>query len=95
MKITHDEVRYVADLARLDLDEAAVEKFSGQIGEILQYIDKLNEVDTAGVDPTSHAIFLTNAFREDEPGKPLDTDRALANAPEQENGCFVVPKILP
>jgi aspartyl-tRNA(Asn)/glutamyl-tRNA(Gln) amidotransferase subunit C len=95
MKITHDEVRYVADLARLDLDETAVGRFAGQIGEILQYIDKLNEVDTQGVDSTSHAIFLTNAFREDELLDPLDPDRALANAPEQEDGCFVVPKIIP
>ncbi len=94
MKITHDEVRYVADLARLDLDEAALEKFAGQVGEILEYIDKLNEVDTEGVDPTSHAIFLTNAFRDDEPAGQLATDRALANAPEQEDGCFVVPKII-
>ncbi len=95
MKITNDEVRYVADLARLDLDKAAVEKFAGQIDEILQYIDKLNEVDTEGVDPTSHAISLTNAFREDEPGGHLDRDRALVNAPEQGDGCFVVPKIIP
>ena len=95
MKITHDEVRYVADLARLDLEEAAVEKFAGQIDEILLYIDKLNEVDTEGVDPTSHAIFLSNAFREDELRDPLQNDRALANAPEQENGCFVVPQIIP
>jgi len=94
MKITHEEVRYVADLARLDLDESAVEKFAGQIDEILAYIDKLNEVDTEGVDPTSHAIFLTNAFREDEPAAHLQRDRALANAPEQEEGCFVVPKII-
>ncbi len=94
MKITHDEVRYVADLARLDLDEPAIEKFAGQIGEILEYIDKLNEVDTEGVDATSHAISLTNAFREDAPAGHLETDRALANAPEKENGCFVVPKII-
>ncbi|MGD8369032.1 MAG: Asp-tRNA(Asn)/Glu-tRNA(Gln) amidotransferase subunit GatC [Desulfobacterales bacterium] len=94
MKISHDEVRYVADLARLDLDEAALEQFAGQVGEILEYIDKLNEVDTEGIDPTSHAIFLTNAFREDEPAGHLETDRALANAPEQEDGCFVVPKII-
>ena len=95
MKITHNEVRYVADLARLDLDASAVDQFAGQIGDILQYIDKLNEVDTEGVEPTSHAIFLTNAFREDSPGGHLETGRALANAPEQEDGCFVVPKIIP
>ena len=94
MKITHEEVRHVAELARLDLDEAAREKFAGQIGEILQYIDKLNEVDTEGVEPTSHAIFLTNAFREDEPAAHLENETALANAPEQEDGCFAVPRII-
>ena len=54
----------------------------------------LNEIDTEGIRPTSHAIFLTNAFREDEPGPHLDHDQALANAPEAEDGNFVVPKII-
>jgi aspartyl-tRNA(Asn)/glutamyl-tRNA(Gln) amidotransferase subunit C len=94
MKITKEEVLHVADLARLDLDEAAIEKFAGQIGEILDYVDKLNEVDTQNVKPTSHAISLTNAFREDEPQKHLDREQALANAPEKEDGSFVVPKII-
>jgi len=94
MKITKDEVLYVADLARLDLDEAAIEKFAGQIDSILDYVDKLNEVDTAGVRPTSHAIFLTNAFREDEPKEHLDREEALANAPQKEDGSFIVPKII-
>ena len=94
MKITKEEVLYVADLARLNLDDAAIEKFAGQIGEILDYVDKLNEVDTAGVKPTSHAISLTNAFREDENRQHLDREKALANAPDKENGNFVVPKIV-
>ena len=94
MKITKDEVLYVADLARLDLDEASIEKFAGQIGNILQYIDKLNEVDTEGIRPTSHAISLTNAFREDEQRQPLDREMALSNAPEKEDGNFVVPKVV-
>jgi len=94
MKITKDEVAYVAKLARLELDEAAVEKFAGQIGDILSYMDKLNEVDTDGVPPTSHAIFLSNAFREDEPVAHLDRDLALENAPEQEDGDFMVPKVV-
>ena len=94
MKITKDEVLYVADLARLDLDEASIDKFAGQIGNILDYVDKLNEIDTEGIRPTSHAISLTNAFRADEPKKHLERDQALANAPEREDGYFVVPKII-
>ena len=94
MKITKEEVLYVARLARLDLDADAIDKFAGQIDEILGYIDKLNQVDTEGIQPTSHAISLTNAFREDVERQHLDRDRALANAPEAEGGCFVVPKIV-
>jgi aspartyl-tRNA(Asn)/glutamyl-tRNA(Gln) amidotransferase subunit C len=94
MKITEDEVLYVADLARLDLDEAAIDKFAGQIGTILDYVDKLNEVDTEGIRPTSHAISLTNAFREDEQKEHLGREQAQANAPEKENGNFIVPKVV-
>ena len=94
MKITKDEVLYVAELARLNLDEAAIEKFAGQIGEILDYVDKLNEVDTEGIKPTSHAIALTNAFRDDEPRAHLDRNKALANAPDEEDGNFLVPKVV-
>ena len=94
MKITKDEVLYVADLARLDLDDDMIDKFAGQIGTILDYVDKLNEVDTEGVRPTSHAISLTNAFREDEQIDHLEREEALANAPEKEDGNFVVPKVV-
>jgi aspartyl-tRNA(Asn)/glutamyl-tRNA(Gln) amidotransferase subunit C len=94
MKITKDQVLYVADLARLDLDDASIDKFAGQIGTILDYVDKLKEVDTEGIRPTSHAISLTNAFREDEPNEHLERDQALANAPEIEDGSFIVPKVV-
>lgn len=94
MKITKDEVLYVADLARLDLDEAAIEKFAGQIDTIFDYVDKLNEVDTEGIRPTTHAISLTNAFREDEPQEHLEREKALANAPEEEGGNFIVPRVV-
>ena len=94
MKITKEEVLYVARLARLDLADDAIDKFAGQIDEILGYIDKLNRVDTEGIQPTSHAISLTNAFREDVEHQHLDRERALANAPEEEEGQFVVPKII-
>lgn len=94
MKITKDEILYVARLARLELDPAAVEKFSEQIGTVLEYVDQLKSVDTEGVRPTSHAISLTNAFRDDQPGDHLDTDIALANAPEKDDGSFLVPKVV-
>jgi aspartyl-tRNA(Asn)/glutamyl-tRNA(Gln) amidotransferase subunit C len=94
MKISKDEVIHVANLARLDLDEANIEKFVGQIGVILEYVDTLNQVDTKGVQPTSHAISLTNAFREDEERDVFDRESALANAPEQEDGHFIVPKVI-
>jgi aspartyl-tRNA(Asn)/glutamyl-tRNA(Gln) amidotransferase subunit C len=94
MKITKDEVLYVADLARLELDDTAIEKYADQIDTILEYVDQLKAVDTEGVRPTSHAIFLTNAFREDEERTHLDRDQALANAPEKEEGNFVVPKVV-
>ncbi len=94
MKISEEEVRHVAKLARLDMDETAIEKFAEQIGSILGYADKLREVDTEGVRPTSHAIFLNNAFREDKVKEQLDRESALANAPEQEDGAFTVPRVL-
>ena len=94
MKITKDEVLHVAELARLDMDAASIDKFAGQIGTILEYVDTLNRVDTDGVTPTSHAISLTNAFREDEERENLGPDKALANAPQREDGNFIVPKVI-
>ena len=94
MKITKEEVLYVAHLARLDLDEDAIEKFAGQIDEILVYIETLNQVETQDIKPTSHAISLTNAFRDDEEREPIERELALANAPEEEDGSFVVPKVV-
>jgi aspartyl-tRNA(Asn)/glutamyl-tRNA(Gln) amidotransferase subunit C len=94
MKITREEVMHVANLARLDMDEASIDKFADQIGTILEYVDVLNRVDTQGVTPTSHAISLTNVFREDQEKETLERDQALANAPQAEDGNFVVPKVI-
>jgi aspartyl-tRNA(Asn)/glutamyl-tRNA(Gln) amidotransferase subunit C len=94
MKISKEDVIHVAHLARLELDEAAVDKFSHQIGTILDYVDTLNCLDTTGVSPTSHAISLTNAFREDEIRKQLDLELALSNAPERDEGTFLVPRVI-
>jgi aspartyl-tRNA(Asn)/glutamyl-tRNA(Gln) amidotransferase subunit C len=94
MKITKDEILHVADLARLAIDEASIEKFALQIGNILDYVDQLRQVDTSGIQPTSHALALTNAFREDVETEHLGREASLANAPEQEEGGFVVPKVI-
>lgn len=94
MSITKADVMYVANLARLNLDDAAMTMFAGQIGKILDYVDTLRQVDTDGVAPTSHAIFLNNAFREDDMKPHPGQEGALANAPEKESGQFTVPKII-
>ena len=94
MKISKEEVIYVADLARLEVDDQLVDKFSEQLGTILEYMETLESVDTKGVRPTSHAISMTNAFREDEEAQIFNRDSALANAPDKEDGNFIVPKVV-
>ena len=94
MKITAKEVRYVADLARLELSSEEVELLTGDMNRILDYMDQLNELDTGGVEPTSHVLSLKNVFREDVVVDSLPVDEVLANAPRREKGHFVVPKII-
>lgn len=93
MKISHEEVKHVAQLARLNLDEAMVEQFAGQIGQVMDYIDKLNEVDTTGVKPAS-AVQIVNAFREDDVKPSLPIEKVLANAPQANEREFIVPKVV-
>ena len=94
MNVTPEQVKHVADLARLNIDPEAIQKISRQVAAILAYVDTLNEVDTRDVPPTSHAIELNNTFRPDTAHAHLSVDQALANAPVRENGFFVVPKVL-
>jgi len=94
MKITRAEVQYVARLARLELGEAEAETMTGQLDRILSYVDKLNELDTSAVVPTTHAIALVNAFREDELRESLPREAALANGPLQNGEAFVVPRVI-
>lgn len=94
MKISKDEVLHVARLARLNIEGEAVDRFAGQLGGILEYVESLAEIDTTDVDPTSHAVAAKNAFRQDEPHAHLDQAAATANAPESEDGCFIVPKVI-
>jgi aspartyl-tRNA(Asn)/glutamyl-tRNA(Gln) amidotransferase subunit C len=94
MKITHQEVLHVAHLARLEIAAADVGRFADQIGTVLDYVDTLKQVDTRGIAATSHAISLSNAFRDDLPRPHLDPEASLANAPAKDEGAFVVPKVI-
>ena len=94
MKISFEQVRYVAGLARLELAAGEEERLTGQLNAILEYMGQLAEVDTAGVEPTSHVLPLTNVMRDDAVHECLPTAAALANAPAAEHGHFAVPKIL-
>ena len=94
MKITTSEIEHVAQLARLSFDQSEIENFNRQLNDILGYISKLEELDTSRVKPTTHAMELTNAFREDEVKPSLPVKKILSNAPERKEGEFVVPKII-
>ena len=94
MKISADEVKYVSNLARLELGSEETKEMVSQLDRILAYVDKLNELDTSNVEPTTHAISITNAFREDELQDSLAQEKALANGPQQNGESFVVPKVI-
>ncbi len=94
MKISPEDVQDVANLARLTLSKNDIEVFTNQLDQILTYIDKLNELDTAHVEPAHHALAITNAFRQDAVQPSMPNEKSLANAPEKKNGAFVVPRVI-
>lgn len=94
MKITEEEVKHVAHLSRLNLDESELTKMTEQLDTILSYVDKLGELDTTGVKPTVHAFSKSNAFREDEVKESLSQEESLANGPLQNGTAFQVPRVL-
>lgn len=94
MKITKKEVEHVARLARLELSEQEKETLTDQLSNILTYVEQLNELDTNGVEPTSHVLDINNVMREDVPEASLPQDLALANGPDKALGHYKVPKII-
>lgn len=92
--ISSADVAYVAKLAHLSFDEQQAQDMAGKLGSILEYMQQLNEIDTTGVELTTHVLPINNVFREDVPGVQLSNDQALANAPEREDNFFRVPRIL-
>ncbi len=93
-KIDQNQVRKVARLSRLELTEAEVEEFTGQLSAILDYMEKMNELDTTDAQPLAHCLPVSNCFREDVVKKSLGTEKTLANAPQRDGEFFKVPKIL-
>ena len=94
MKISQKDVEHVARLARLTVAPEELQTLTEQMDAILGYVDKLNELDTEGVEPMAHAVPMSNAFREDENTPAIGIERALQNAPATGDGCFTVPKII-
>ena len=94
MQITSEDIKNVANLARLQLDQTEVDSMAEQVGKILNYVDKLSELDTDGITPTTHALSINNAFREDVVVESLPQDEALRNGPNQNGEAFVVPKVI-
>ena len=93
-KIDHAQVRKVARLSRLELTEAEVQEFTGQLSAILDYVEKMNELDTDNVQPLAHCLPISNVFREDCVRESLGTEKTLGNAPQRDGEFFKVPKIL-
>ena len=93
-KISREDVEHVARLARLELSEADKERMRLELDGILSYIDKLRALDIEGVEPTSHAVPMTNVMREDVPRASFPQADMLANAPDRSGDFFRVPKII-
>lgn len=94
MAATDLDVKYVAHLARIQLTPDEESRFGAQLGQVLEYIEKLRQLDVSTVEPTAHAVPLVNVTRADEVRPSLPGGEALRNAPAQANGLFIVPKIV-
>ena len=93
-KIDPDQVRRIARLARINLTIDELDQFAGQLSDILNYVDQLSQLNTEGVEPTTHPLKISNVFRQDQIGQSLSNDQALANAPQTHRDFFAVPKVL-
>ena len=94
MPISREEVEKVSLLGRLLLSEEELDKMTDQLGQILAYMDLLSEVDTEQVEPMAHALDVSDVFRDDVARPSLPHDRALANAPNRDDECYLVPAVL-
>ncbi|MCL2881973.1 MAG: Asp-tRNA(Asn)/Glu-tRNA(Gln) amidotransferase subunit GatC [Coriobacteriia bacterium] len=94
MALTQEEVRHVALLARIALDDEQVATLQTELNGVFDYIDQISQLDLADVEPMVHSIPLVNSMREDVPVTGLDRERALANAPAREDDAILIPRII-
>ena len=94
MKIKTDQLKHVANLARITLSKKETALFSEQLNNILEYMDKLNKLDTEKIEPMSHVLDILNVFRKDQIKGSLDKKGVLKNAPSYKDGIFQVPKVI-
>ena len=94
MSLSRQDVAKVGMLARLAVTEADLEKMTGELSTIVDFVSQLSELDTAAVEPLAHPLETSNVFREDRPTASLTTEQALANSPRHDGSCFLVPAVL-
>ena len=94
MSLSRQDVAKVGMLARLALTEADLDRMTGELSKIVDFVSQLSELDTAAVEPLAHPLESRNIFRDDVPKESLTTEQALANAPRQDGSCFLVPAVL-
>lgn len=94
MKVSAEEVKKIALLSRLEIKEDRVEAVQQQLSDILSYMELIEQADISEVEPTAHAVFMSNVMRDDAPQESLPNEDALQNAPEAEGGYFKVPKVI-
>jgi len=94
VSVTLKEVEHIAELARLKFSKEELENFTHQLNQILEYMEKLNELDTKNIEPLSHPIEGNNIFREDKLKPSINREQALKNAPDRDDGFFKVPKVI-
>lgn len=94
MALSREDVRHVAELARLDFSDDEEARMAEEMSRILEYVEKLDELDTSGVPPMSHVLDVTNVYREDDIESRIDREQALEAAPDAEQGHFLVPRVV-
>ncbi|MFC9712005.1 Asp-tRNA(Asn)/Glu-tRNA(Gln) amidotransferase subunit GatC [Paenibacillus sp. JNUCC31] len=94
MSISNNDVQHVAKLARLNLTAEEEQTLTGQLNAILKYAEKLNELDTDDIEPTTHVLHVSNVMRDDETKESLSIEQVMQNAPEEEDGQFKVPAVM-
>ncbi len=94
MSVSKEDVKHIANLARLEISEKELDKYTEDLSNIVDYATTLSNIDVSGVDPTNHILDIKNVFRKDEVKNSYDREEILKNAPDKQAGCISVPKVV-